>query len=319
MSNYITIDGGTTNTRINLIISERIIDTVKLSIGARIGADNKNAYKSSIKRGIEGLLSRNSLSEAEIEAIICSGMITSEGGLFELAHIQAPAGIEELSASLFKTAIPEISDVPFVFIPGVKLLGDELYTDMMRGEETELYGLCDTPLSNTLYVLPGSHSKLIRTDEKGRIASFLTTLTGEMVAALSEGTILKGSLDLDNSRLNEDYLIKGCKHALKNGLNAALFKVRILDKALGRSKDEVYSFFLGAILSSDYNNILNSTEGAVVIGGKSALRDAFISLLRDSGRKIIAVDDEVAGSATAIGAIKIYKKHLEARGNGKTL
>lgn len=319
MANYLTIDGGTTNTRLNLITSDRIVDRVKLSIGARNGAENNSEYKKSIKNGIDELISRNKLEKEGIEAIICSGMITSEGGLFELAHIQAPAGIEELSASLFKTAIPEISDVPFVFIPGVKLLGDELYTDMMRGEETELYGLCDTPLSNTLYVLPGSHSKLIRTDEKGRIQSFLTTLTGEMVAALSEGTILKGSLDLDNSRLNEDYLIKGCKHALKNGLNAALFKVRILDKALGRSNDEVYSFFLGAILSSDYNNIIDLPESTVAIGGKAVLRDAISLLLEGSGKKIVTLDDVTVETATAIGAMMIYKKHLEAAGNGKAL
>ena len=319
MANYVTIDGGTTNTRLNLIISDRIVDGVKLSIGARNGAENNSEYKKSIKNGIDELISRNKLEKEGIEAIICSGMITSEGGLFELAHIQAPAGIEELSASLFKTAIREISDVPFVFIPGVKLLGDELYTDMMRGEETELYGLFDEPLSDALYVLPGSHLKLIKTDRKGRITSFSTSLSGEMTAALSEGTILRGSLNFADSEIDEEYLKKGCDYALKKGINTALFKVRILDKALCRSKDEVYSFFLGAILSSDYSNILSLPENTVVIGGKAALRNAFALLLRDSGKRIIAVDDATVEISTAIGAMRIYNKHLETVENGKTL
>jgi len=309
MANYITIDGGTTNTRLNLIISERIVDTVKLSVGARLGLDKKEEYKGSIKRGIKELLSRNNRSESDIEAMICSGMITSEGGLIELKHIEAPAGIKELSKSLFKTRIPEITDIPFVFIPGVKLSGKELFeNDMMRGEETELYGLCDKPGSNTVYLLPGSHTKLIKTDELGRIASFQTSLTGEMIAALSEGTILKGSLNIADSQIDEKYLKVGCEYALKYGISTALFKTRILDKALGRSHDEVYSFFLGAVLSSDCNSILSFPERTVVIGGKAVLKNAFSMLLSDSGKKIIAVDDHAVDKATALGALKIYKE-----------
>ena len=37
MSLYITIDGGTTNTRITIVKNKKIIDTIKLNIGARIG------------------------------------------------------------------------------------------------------------------------------------------------------------------------------------------------------------------------------------------------------------------------------------------
>ena len=312
MADYVTIDGGTTNTRINLIASEKIVDTVKLSVGARLGLDNKSEYKSSIKQGIDELLSRNGV--AAPEAIICSGMITSEGGLREIPHISAPAGIEELSRALVRVQIPEISDIPFVFIPGVKLSGEELSeNDMMRGEETELYGLCDKPLRDTLYLLPGSHTKLIRTDGEGRITSFSTSLTGEMVAALSEGTILSGSVNIRDTALDESYLKAGCEYAAKQGISSALFKVRILDKALGRSADEVYSFFLGVILSSDCNSILSLPESTVVIGGKAALKNAFALLLWESGKKIIVVDDETVEKATVHGAMKIYEKH---RGNG---
>jgi 2-dehydro-3-deoxygalactonokinase len=190
---------------------------------------------------------------------------------------------------------------------------------MMRGEETELYGLYDEPLSDALYVLPGSHSKLIKTDEKGRITGFSTSLSGEMIAALSEGTILKGSLNIKESEINEKYLKKGCVYASENGLSSTLFKVRILDKGLSKSRDEVYSFFLGAILSSDYSNILNSSENTVVIGGKAVLRDAISLLLEGSGKKMVTIDDVTVETATAIGAMRIYKKHLEAAGNGKAL
>ena len=41
MSNYIAIDGGTTNTRINLVKDYLVTDTVSYNIGARKGIENK--------------------------------------------------------------------------------------------------------------------------------------------------------------------------------------------------------------------------------------------------------------------------------------
>ena len=53
MSFYITIDGGTTNTRISLVKNKVIIDKIKLNIGARDGIENKNLLKIEIKSAIQ--------------------------------------------------------------------------------------------------------------------------------------------------------------------------------------------------------------------------------------------------------------------------
>lgn len=316
MADFITIDGGTTNTRLTLVKCGRVTDRIKLPLGARLGAYDKSGYRDGIRDGIAELLQRNGTAESSLEAVICSGMITSEGGLIELPHIPAPAGIAELSAALYKTRLPELSGIPFVFIPGVKLSGAKLSeTDMMRGEETELYGLCEKPEGSTVYLLPGSHLKIIRTDREGRIRGFSTSLSGEMIAALSEETILKGSLDVGGSGLDGEYLKAGADYAAKNGIGSALFKVRILDKALGATPDRVYSFFLGAVLSSDREAVLSLPEETVVIGGKAELKAAFAALLRDSGKRIITAGDRAADEASAIGAIRIYEGCSEMGGN----
>ena len=50
MANYLTVDGGTTNTRIYLVRNGRVEDTQKLSVGARNGADAlKKATASGVK------------------------------------------------------------------------------------------------------------------------------------------------------------------------------------------------------------------------------------------------------------------------------
>ena len=178
MANYICIDGGTTNTRINLVCDRKLVDSMKFNVGARSGIDNKMLLRTTVRDGIVELLSRNAMDKANISMILASGMITSEFGLVELPHILAPAGMDEMHAAMHKVVLEDISDIPFVFMRGVKTSVDTLESaDMMRGEETELMGLYS---EEGVYILPGSHSKIIKTNAKGQIVNFTTMLTGEM-------------------------------------------------------------------------------------------------------------------------------------------
>ena len=312
MADYITIDGGTSNTRVSLVRSGEVLYTEKLNFGARVGAADKIAYAQGINTAICRVLERFSLTKKDISRVIASGMITSEGGLIEVSHLIAPTGIARLAENIHLSTVDGIPDFEIAFIRGVKTVGDDLADiDMMRGEETELYGLTDKPVPDALYVLPGSHSKLIYTDEQGRINRFSTELTGEMIHALSSETILSGSIDLKCSELCTEFLISGCDYAAKHGINAALFKVRILDKVKGAGKNELYSFFLGAILSFEIENIKNSTAATVIIGGKRALKHATSVLLSSSGKKIIEIDDDAVDHAPALGAVRIYESSLK--------
>ncbi|MBE6589445.1 MAG: hypothetical protein E7643_04635 [Ruminococcaceae bacterium] len=309
MNNYLCVDGGTTNTRVSLTQGTTVLDTVRIPLGARVGMEGTAPLKKALKQAFEELLERFSLSEAHITRILASGMITSEFGLCALPHLPTPAGIAELHEAMHETLLSEISSIPFVFLRGVKTAGDTLLeNDMMRGEETELYGLTDELGADRLYVLPGSHSKLITTDERGRIVHFSTMLTGEMIASLSGGTILKDAVDLSIGELDEAALTDGCKYALQQGLNEALFKVRILKNQFQKSPLICYSFFLGAILACEIQAILKSPAKEIVIGGKAQIKRATEVLLRTLSDKRITVasDCTVDGSSTR-GAIRIFE------------
>ena len=229
MTCYITVDGGTTNTRVSLIKGGECVGTKKYPIGARAGIDGTDAQKGVIREAITELLSAAALDECDVTCILASGMITSEHGLINLPHIQTPAGVNELHTAMHECVLEDISKIPFVFIRGVKSVSSELSEyDVMRGEETELIGLA--PKAECVYILPGSHSKIIYTDESARIKSFYTMLSGEMIAALSSGTILKDAVDLTVTETDKDFLMRGYNYATKEGLGEALFKVRILKK-----------------------------------------------------------------------------------------
>ena len=307
MSKYITIDGGTTNTRLSLVLDGRVVDTVKYNVGARVGIDDKAPLKNAVKSGIETLLKNNNLSEKDISKILASGMITSEFGLCNLNHIVAPAGIKELHETMHEIEISEISNVPFVFLRGVKLNGKSLENaDMMRGEETELFGLSDD-LSG-VYILPGSHSKIITVDENGRITDFKTMLTGEMIAALSQNTILKSSVDLSCDNVEEEYLLKGYHYCQNHGINEALFKVRVLGNLFGADKTQLYSFFMGVILFNEINEVLKINPQKITVGGKRQIKEATVKLLKNlSNAEIISASDNEVDTSSTLGAVKIFE------------
>ena len=458
MKIYITIDGGTTNTRVNLVKDRQIIDTRKIARGAKAGIDDKNGLKVALKDAIRDLLDSNSIDitsaevgkpsdsatagrepsgsatagnatlcgekaggttlcsekadvatsggatagsatlcgekaggatsgsatvrrirESDVIRILASGMITSEFGLYELPHLTAPAGIKELHDSMAEVSFPEISPIPFVFIRGIKVNSDKLCDfDMMRGEETELVGInflqendknskkcCknnkEDPLKASgeekcensseicgnsgekcgnsgefsgekcenssekyanfdqsadeskenwgrIFVLPGSHSKIIRTDRDGRVVSFSTMLTGEMLMSLSQSTILKDAVDISIGEFDREHLIWGCKFATEEGLNKSLFKVRILKNAFKANPVQVYSFFVGAVLSDEIHSILSDDCREVVIGGNHQIKEATATLIKAlSNKSVTTLSDSEVAASTTIGAISIFE------------
>jgi len=309
MTNYITIDGGTTNTRISLVRDFNVIDTVKYSVGAASESKESGKLKTAVKEGIEILLERNNMSSDKIERVLASGMITSEYGLCQLEHLTVPCGKDELARAMHETILDDISEIPFVFARGVKTQGDSFESiDMMRGEETELMGISETFEPECLYVLPGSHSKLVLTDSSGRILDFKTELTGELIAAVSGNTILRNSVNLSLPCDSEEYLVKGFEYARENGINAALFKVRILDKMMNCSKAETLSFFIGAALSAEVENIIASDAKRVVICGKKELKiPTAVLVTAFSDKEVETVDEIITENASAFGVIRLYE------------
>ena len=307
MANYITVDGGTTNTRVSLVLNGKIFGTKKLSLGARKGIDDKNLQRTALREAISEFLTEASLSPCDVERVIASGMITSEFGLIKLDHVIAPAGIEQLHESMHETVLEDITDIPFAFIRGVKILDNGFEnTDLMRGEETEIIGL--QPDKNSVVILPGSHSKIILTDSDERISQFSTMLTGEMIYALSQDTILKDAVDLSVSEIDEEYLICGYHYAISEGLNKALFKVRILKNVFAAEKAKTYSFFLGAVLSDEIQSVLRLSPKQIFIGGKSQIKQAMSTIFKnESDINLTLYDNSTVDESVISGAIKIFE------------
>ena len=227
--------------------------------------------------------------------------------LYKLDHTHTPAGITELHETMQEVLLEDVSNIPFVFIRGVKMQGKELEdTDMMRGEETELAGIIQN--GGGVYILPGSHSKVITVNALGRITKFFTALTGEMILSLSQNTILKGSIDLDISAIDEEYLLKGYDYCKKQGINEALFKTRVLDTIFKASREALYSFYLGVILAYEVIKIIESNPEKITVGGKKQIKEALVLILKNrTDAEIISLPDDIVDNCVSLGAVKIFE------------
>lgn len=297
----IAIDGGTTNTRLNLVSDGKVVDRLKLRVGARDGHDTLSGV---VKSSISQLLAANNLRERDIKHIALSGMIGSESGLRNIPHITVPAGLDELRSAVVPVEMPEITPIPMRFIPGVKTFSDPKSEpldslDIMRGEETEIVGTLHTVGLNgdITMLMPGSHMKIVEV-RNGRITAFRTSISGELSRAAAENTILRQSIGDAFPRLaDREFLREGFDYAEKHGINEALFKVRVRANFVGGATGEqLYSFLLGAILRDDVRSV-RATGGRVVIAGSEPFRSALGEL---TGGEL--VDENVSETAAAVGA-----------------
>jgi 2-dehydro-3-deoxygalactonokinase len=320
----ITIDSGTTNTRAYLVEDGRVLAAHSRSVGSRDTAiDGDNAKLTAGVRELIDLL-RAEAPGANIEAVIASGMITSNMGLCEIPHLPAPVDLTKLAASLQRRVIDTASPEPILFIPGVKTVPAtadpfRLDCDMMRGEETETFGiLAGSPLTgDTMLILPGSHSKFVEVDGGGAITGSVTTLAGELAWAIRKETILANSLARDFAcELDQPALLKGADHCRLHGLNQACFATRIAHVLGDTSEAARTSFLLGAIFYQDIvalKNKLGKRPTNIVIGGKRLFRDIYFHLLNrfaPASWTVSRLSDQAVADAVPLGAWTLWRRHM---------
>ena len=161
--------------------------------------------------------------------IVAAGMIGSRQGWAEAPYVAYPAGLIELAAKLTPVDIPKKRKLWIV--PGVSTPPDVSPPDVMRGEETQIFGALGSSQGaggSGLFVLPGTHSKWIRV-ENGRIVWFKTFMTGELFAVLSKHSIF-GKLMKKSAQPDPDAFERAVdlSHSDPFGLSAQLFSARTL-------------------------------------------------------------------------------------------
>lgn len=321
---FIALDGGTTNTRARLVVDGQVVATARRSVGVRDTA-LAGGVADSLKNGVRDAIAEvvGQVDGMEFDAVVAAGMLSAEVGLAMVPHVLAPAGLDELAAGSREVLLPEVFHRPILIIPGVKTPPKEgpegwVEADLMRGEECETLGawLAMRPPGPSVFVWPGSHTKLVEVSPEGTIRRSYTTLAGEILSALSAHTLIKASLP---DRLPEDpdpeAAEMGARLVEREGLGRVAFLVRIA--ALSGSLDEVQraSFLLGAVVADDADRLARHPilggGGDVFVGGRRPLRGLYRDRLRSRlACKVHSVDDDLEGKASAWGALAVARRYM---------
>jgi 2-dehydro-3-deoxygalactonokinase len=231
---FLAADWGTTNRRVYAIGAD----------GAVLATERDDRGIVAVGRG--GFAAEAAAIRARFGDLpmLCAGMVGSVNGWTEAAYRPCPTGLDDLAGALTwvepgRTAI----------VPGVSFV-DDTRADVMRGEEVQLFGAVAAGMAppDALLCQPGTHCKWARMVD-GRIASFRTTMTGELFAHLKAHSLLADFMTgtVTDGPAFRDGLTASADHALLGDLFGA--RASILTGR--RDRSDVAAYVSGLLIGSD--------------------------------------------------------------------
>lgn len=226
------------------------------------------------------------------------GMAGARTGLREAPYVDCPAGVSEWRRSALSF---DFDGVPTQIAPGVACTDSDGRPDMMRGEETQIFGalrlsedLCD---GAHMLVLPGTHSKWVRL-EGGRIVAIQTFITGELFALLRQSSLLSGAV---SDSTEESGFVAGLARARTSSGAGALFEARAAQLRAGRSGAWAQGFVSGVLIGEEIAAArrLAPTHDSIVLIGAPALAAHYASAL--DGVNVRRLD----GDACALAGLEL--------------
>ncbi len=229
--------------------------------------------------------------------VLVSGMAGARGRWREMPYLPCPAGVADLAG-----AVASPDDAPLVrLVPGVAAFEDERLQDVMRGEETQVFGL--GLQDDAVVVGPGTHSKWIRTT-RGRITGFRTFMTGELFAAVRKGTIL--GADMGDPGVDDEAFAAGAARALRDpAVTANLFSVRVEGLAGRLSATSAADYLSGLLIGAEIAAQSDARDRPVILIGADTLCRRYAAALSLGGFNDVRIADGAA--ATALGLWRIHE------------
>jgi len=210
---------------------------------------------------------------------IASGMIGSRQGWVEASYAPCPAGFEALARGL---AWAETGGARLAIVPGVSCVDASGVPDVMRGEETQVFGALDA--ADGVCVLPGTHSKWV-TVAGGRIESFATYMTGELFALLREHSILARLMSVDAAHAPAAFR-RGWEAGLAGAgaLLHRLFGTRTLGLFGQLTPEEAPSYLSGLLIGDEVRTAGRGRAGSTVtVIGDPVLCERYREVLASGG------------------------------------
>ena len=235
--------------------------------------------------------------------VIIAGMAGSDIGWKPAPYVPTPATAAAVHAAAVRFTA---HGVPVALLPGVKTMRDDGFPDVMRGEETQIFGSMRS--DSGLVCLPGTHSKWAQVED-GRIASFHTAMSGELMDVVGAGTILLNPKRAPVARPGVQFLegVTAINHS-RLGLETMLFTVRSRQMAGTLAAAAADDYLAGLCIGSDIRSALafHPEARSVTLVGAPSLTALYAAALTNLGimsRQIDGKGAVLAGLTNAYQAI----------------
>jgi 2-dehydro-3-deoxygalactonokinase len=238
---FLACDWGTTNLRAWVIGDRGSVlaqqEFPQLGVSRIKAGEAANCFRTQI---------RPALGAARLPALMC-GMIGSTLGWTVVPYRDCPADLDDLAQALHTVDSAPLTRI----VPGLRGPGVTGASDVMRGEETQIFGwmtLDPTRASGRHLVChPGTHAKWALVED-GRIVRFVTAMTGELFDVMRKHSVLK---TVDEAS-DLDAFFEGVRAAGDGGgLATRLFSARSRVVADGRPADTTAEYLSGLLIGAD--------------------------------------------------------------------
>jgi 2-dehydro-3-deoxygalactonokinase len=228
--------------------------------------------------------------------VIASGMIGSRQGWQEAPYVECPATLAQAAARL--TRVPLQGGGTLHIVPGLCCVGADGVDDVMRGEETQLWG-ADLSAGRCA-VLPGTHAKWAWMGEGGGVERFQTWLTGELFGLWTRHGILGRLMEFGHE--SPDDYARGVRLGLAEHANAhhVVFAARtagLMGRIAPRGLPDYLSGLLvgieiGSALGTAQRGAGDPDSPLVLIGDDDLCR-RYETALSLAGRRSVRAGEEV--------------------------
>lgn len=287
----VVCDWGSSNLRAYRVAGDgKVQRRYQSACGSKALAGQAGAYAVELRQALSSL-------EVDEEARIgISGMAGSKLGWQEMPYHATPVSRAEFAAQSHTLA-----DFPNARLyGGVSHDDGDGLPDVMRGEETQIFGALGQYPEATWFCLPGTHSKWVRVAD-GRIVAFRTFMTGDLFQALAENSIFKEQIS--SREFHPEGFAFGCELAGKGVDLDDLFKLRSAF-VFSRISGESFHSALSGFLVAREIRAMNPPATTIHLCGSPALTTSYARAMTLLGVTSLVIDAE---SATIRGHLSLLR------------
>lgn len=284
MAAFVGVDWGTSNARFLLVDAKGTLIDERRGPGiARL--DGASAIEATCFAALSGWPQ---------VPVVMAGMVGSNIGWHPAPYVATLATAETASATAVRF---NARGHQFALLPGVETVRPDGFPDVMRGEETQIFGGIGN--DTALVCLPGTHSKWA-TVTNGAITSFHTAMTGELLDIIGRHSILLNPKHAPAAQADAAFLdgVEAVRRSVL-GLEALLFTVRSRQLAGVLGPDEADSYLAGLCIGADVRSALalHADTMVVTLIGAPVLTAFYAATLESHGISSRQIDGRTAALA----------------------